>query len=911
MSEKTDSRQKKKYPSGIMNDKSVCESLIFQDLNNTLDDNNTLHATMEKMTYRASMFNCAETVFNNANTYYYGELPYRIQSKLFKILNAYNENNLYAQFKLFSSLLKLQSEELKSNMKLYKIESYNTRNSIINTNNKSLINIISNKTQIQTQLDKLYDNQQQLQQNLNNLYNQQQLQQNLNNLYDNQQQLQQNLNNLYDNIQQKFQDDSGNHTKSSNLFDIQEQIYQRFQILNNQNDLFKQRLINIIFNQFKYDIDLQITSQYINKVCGLDYTNTDINKIHVLIAYILCKMFNNDKLCSEIIEIYKDLTLYYNIHSFYGDILKVDVNNEGEFTSKSIQNIIENIEKEISPNFVVDQPTQIEEDIYTKILSYLGIKNNNEKITKKLDNINNPQLIQNLEQRIDRQYNTILEKVIKLYYVPISTEHTFDDTNMLNNEKTLFNITNTSIFNRNIFDKNILDNYYDTSMLIYTHHLIPPIKSNDDGNGRLSEFLLSTVYHDYGTKCYIGNNVLLEISNNDNKYYGIVNNDNKFCALNIRRLNYLYINYFCKDGIFTKRHLYLNDPSCKLYFNRGYNLFADVYNKIHIDVDNILVELKDHITKDFIEQLFNYLESNNTTDNINDDLEIIYKLINLINHFVIIFAPLQPLSKYYSTMENKNYDINRLWYNKNLNIYSDAIDVNNDSGGDLYCVDNKNFYLLDSKRYKNFDDCHKMKTIIQSWMYMNMYIKPLCYLQNIQSKNNGIYKLYENYYIGFVNPLRNELAIYDYNKISNMLNSAEYNQNEKYSNYLQNDYIFANSSINDIVNSIDTINNIKWNQKIADTKYINQQIEISSFDKSSADIKRLDNLFCRNVHSEICSSYRSIVKENCCSQKYNSNMCERYKDYDHSIFDRPCKRNYTEKNTNSQRNKKIKKSKNY
>ena len=882
-----------------MTDKSVCESLEVQGLNNILDDNNTLHTIMKKMTYRASMFNCAETVFNNANTYYYGELPYKIQSKLFEIFYNNDENNLYMQFKLFSSLFKLQSEELKFNINLYKIKPYDFKdsNSILNTNNnKSLTDIINDKQQIQKYLDKLY--------------NQQKLQQNLDKLYHKQQKLQQNLDKLYNDIQQKFQYDFGKHTKSDNLFDIQTQIQQKFQYLDKQNTKLKQKIINLIFKIIKYQIDLQITSQYINKEYGLDFTNTDINKIHVLIAYILCKMINKDNLCSKIIDTYKDLTLYYNIHTFFGDILTVDVNDKGEFTSRSIQKIIDNINAEIFSN--MDRPQQIEKYIYSKVVDYLGINNKNGKITIKLNNINDPQYIIKLEQDIDVEYNKILEEVIQSYYVPISTDHYFNDTNMLNDE-TLFNITNTSIFNHNIFNKNILDNYYDTSMLIYTQHLIPPIKSNDDGNGRLSEFLLSTVYHDYGTKCYIRNNVLTETSNNNNKYYGIDNKYN-YCVLNIRRLNYLYVNYFCKDGIFTKRHLYLNDPSCKLYFNRGYNLFADIYNKIHIDVDNILVKLDDQITKDSIEKLFNDLESNNTRNNIDNDLKIIHVLIDLINRFVIIFAPLQPLTQYYSNMENKSNDMNRLWYNKNLNIYSDTINVNNDSGGDLYCADAKNFYLLDSKRYNEFNDCYKMKTIIQSWMYMNVYMKPLCYIQDIRDKDNGIYKLYKDYYVGFVNPLRNELAVYNYNDISTKLNNAEYNQNENYSNYLQNDYIFANSNVNNVseINEINEINKIKWDQLIADTKYINHQIEISNFDKSPADIKRLDNLFCRNDPSSMCNLYRKIIKNNYCSQKsqkYDSNMCEQYSKVhpkmqksNTSIVNNR-KRNYMEKNTNSQRKK--------
>ena len=643
-------------------------------------------------------------------------------------------------------------------------------------------------------------------------------------------------------------------------------------------------------NEFSNYIENEVILPYLSKMYNLDYTNSDFNKIQLLIIFIIVSMSSNSNqnLFNQIIDCYNNLTMYYNINYLYGnDLYNVDLNSNNEFTSANIKNILAaiysvfsndcNIYKKGSDEYskcIYDGIKTVRKDpVCNLILSYLGWSDETKTFDVSQIDVNNQNLLIHAQEQFDNLYNQCIEYYLttfnKKYINNINYNTVFSAIAQQDVDTTQTLIKSSSDFYNNVLTKSVLKNYFYTSLLMYKRFQLPPIKSNDDGNGRLSEYLLSNVYHNYGIYLYTNGNIDTDnitsaMINEYRNIYNTVANTSMYYMLNIRSLCQLYIKFFCRDGIFTKRLLNHENPECKITFNQGYNIYADVYNKINIDVDYVLVKLNNVVNINYIYDLFRMLDGRVQPAT---DIEILRAIITLFKQFVIIFAPLRPLTSYYSTMENVNID--RRWLNKNLNIYSDDLSVNNDSGGDLYCSQGDDFYLFDSKRYSNFDDCYKVKTLVQSWMYMNVYWKPLCCIYNndivINRKVGKNFEMYKNYYLGFINPLRNDISACTYDSMNMYLNNKNNTYyfddtcNCKYSAYLKNNYKFIQQK--DKVNHLANIENIQWNIDNYNTNRIQKQINLRSC--KPMDLRQLENQYCSDENSPACIKYRELIAKKC------------------------------------------------
>lgn len=720
------------YPASIMRDISVCKIKNKFTYNNAVDTNNPLHKVMKQIIYHTSMFNYAEDTYNKNNEYYFGELPYIIEQKIFNFIKA-----------------------------------------------------------------------------------------------------------------RKDIDDFVNY------------------------------------------IDNEVILPYLNKMYNLDYTNSDFNKIQLLIIFIIMTMSSNSNqdLFNQIMDCYNNLTMYYNINYLYGNNLyNVDLNRDGKFSDANIKNILATVYNVFSNDCnaynkcseeyskcIYNGMESIREDPTCKlILSYLGWSDETKTFNvSQIDDYNQKLLIP-AQQRFDKLYKDCIDSYLhafnKKYINKINYNTTFHAIAQEDVKTTQIIIKSSSDLYNNILTKSVLKNYFYTSLLMYKHFQLPPIKSNDDGNGRLSEYLLSNVYHNYGIYLYTDCNIDTDNTTHNiiDEYKNIYNNDGTYYMLNIRALCLLYLKYFCRNGIFTKRLLNHEDPECKVVFNQGYNIYADVYNKINIDVDYVLVKLNDTVNINYIYNTFRTLDKRIQAGT---DIEILRVIITIFKQFVIIFAPLRPLTNYYSTMENVNVD--RRWFNKNLNIYNEDLSVNNDSGGDLYCAQGDDFYLFDSKRYNNFDDCYKVKTLVQSWMYMNVYWRPLCCIYNnditVNKKVGKNFELYKNYYLGFINPLRNDISACTYNSMNMYLNNKNNTYylddtcNCKYSTYLKNNYKFVQQKDND--DYLENIRSIQWNIDNYNRNRIQKQINLRSC--KPMDLRQLENQYCSNENSPACLMYRELIAKKC------------------------------------------------
>lgn len=656
--------------------------------------------------------------------------------------------------------------------------------------------------------------------------------------------------------------------------------------------IIEQKIFNFIKTRKNIDdfvnyIDNEVILPYLNKMYNLDYTNSDFNKIQLLIIFIIMTMSSNSNqnLFTQIMDCYNNLTMYYNINYLYGNNLyNVDLNRDGKFSDANIKNILATVYNLFSNDCnaynkcsekyskcIYDGMESIREDPTCKlILSYLGWSDETKTFNISQIDDYNQKLLMPAQQKFDELYEQCIYHYLpafnKKYIKKINYNTTFYVIAQEDVDTTQIIIKPSSDLYNNILTKSVLKNYFYTSLLMYKRFQLPPIKSNDDGNGRLSEYLLSNVYHNYGIYLYTSCNIDTDNTTRlmIDEYKNIYNNDGTYYMLNIRALCLLYLKYFCRNGIFTKRLLNHEDPECKVVFNQGYNIYADVYNKINIDVDYVLVKLNGDINVEYIRDMFKMLDKRVQAGT---DIEILRAIIKIFKQFVIIFAPLRPLTYYYSTMENVNVD--RRWFNKNLNIYNDNLDINNDSGGDLYCAQGDDFYLFDSKRYNKFDDCYKVKTLVQSWMYMNVYWKPLCCIYNnditVNHKVGKNFELYKNYYIGFINPLRNDISACTYKSMNMYLNSKNntYYLDDtckcKYSTYLKNNYKFVQQKDND--DYLENIKSIQWNVDNYNRNRIQKQINLHGC--KQMNLRQLENQYCSDENSPACLMYKELIAKKC------------------------------------------------
>ena len=153
---------------------------------------------------------------------------------------------------------------------------------------------------------------------------------------------------------------------------------------------------------------------------------------------------------------------------------------------------------------------------------------------------------------------------------------------------------------------------------------------------------------------------------------------------------------------------------------------------------------------------------------------IIAGLIDQSIKFYMLFKPLKNLWNYYYHVNKvNNYDTFAAMVTK----IDDTITVNNyNTGwedaehlprteGSLYSIYNGIFTLIDVKNYdytEKYNTPAKLRnlyyhTILQTWLYMNAYIKPIGSIDR---------RLYDTYRLAVVNPYLNDIIICEYDKVT-------------------------------------------------------------------------------------------------------------------------------------------------
>lgn len=363
-----------------------------------------------------------------------------------------------------------------------------------------------------------------------------------------------------------------------------------------------------------------------------------------------------------------------------------------------------------------------------------------------------------LSEDIDK-YNTRIQNII-YNIIESFANSTFKIPT--NNQQIL-----SQIFWKKLYYGNAYIIYIYTSLIIY-HPItmkIPSLQDYDDGNGRTSEFLVSKVYEDiinYAIFNYFVNNSYDYTDESWNKWSQVkdvadeniieyiesksnnINKESFVSVINVNKFLSYLIDLICPASFHPSvhKHIYKEEENCHFIDDE---LWRNIYNIYNIDTEYIIVN--DGIEIDFSE----------SSD------KIMKGLIDWASKFQVIFKPLKNLWNYY-------YRVNKA---SNYNKYSITVTSSNDfsvnnfnTGGDfcknldltmsnLYSIFEGEFMLIDFKKYKYMPTIKDLyyRTILQTWLYMNAYIKP------IGSINNRL--LYNNYILGVINPYLGDSVMCD------------------------------------------------------------------------------------------------------------------------------------------------------
>ena len=694
-----------------------------------------------------------------------------------------------------------------------------------------------------------------------------------------------------------------------------------------------------IINKESFD---HILNNIIIKSYGIEnYTNQDYDDIAYLIIMIILHNYNienSTNTVNTINNLYNIITTLYTCYNYYFNIIRLS--DKPNLFTNTIQDdlIFYNIDFELFVYFYC----LMKQDEHSKTLLY-KLVNNIDKAPKKdliefYNNISFEQYLYNyfIEKFNNQQLqsyinpvNTLQEKlfIIKDYLI-ISFEKLFKT--QINNVLNSINFTKSNMILRDVISKiynsvNEIDIYIYTSMLINLHESLPPIESNDEGNGRLSEFLLSNVYEQLGMCMLIkerSNESIENISRRviecmkiENKLYEVIDN---YILFNLQVYTIIYYNLLCNYEYNTHplRKTATKEEKCLINYDQ-YNIYTDLYNKLNIYNTKWILLNYDNSIVNYLNDINNYdIVVNNS---IND---VVVNTINIIQNYAILFRPLRPLSNYYSKIFNDKgaykgkYKENYKWFRKNKNIYDNSIDIfNDDVGGDLFSVINKHLYIIDSKRYSKGLDCqHEFTTFLQTYMYMNAYAKPLAFYK----QDNQDIQLFD-LYLGIVNPIDNIYKTVSYIDFLNQISSDKYNTylqyydrsvkypikysiNQFLLNHINNKYHLnkcvncSNYYNNNSDKYINTVNKITETKKYIKYKINEMNNNANSYDKLYYGINKIIN---KGKYEDVYDYVNKYIED----QRVNNDRT-----YD-NLHDKIDKFDYFKKNKQNKIEKKEKQSK--
>ena len=536
-----------------------------------------------------------------------------------------------------------------------------------------------------------------------------------------------------------------------------------------------QKLVPICKNSTNLSeaIDTLIT-EYIINTTNYRYTLADIHKVKLLILNILTILSNRQILFSTDIQLRAlDTTIKYNtiIQSVYDTFSYI---RNDRYTAETLINkVIKQATKTLNTNqtlndMLIALPDEVKLYVVNMwcYLNHVSADNVDQykqtlksyyDFTRYVVQFESPinVLLDTSNKMVDHEFDFIFAELEKEF----KTNCNFNIPDNSTEELTkLMNQTSESVAGLSY------KIYIYTSFLMYNPNtlIVPSINDYDSGNGRTAEFLISKVYEDLINYCIFGYYNYNTIDYNQEVYdnwiniKSLANNHtiaytDKLVVLNTSKFLTMLINKICpstfhpsKYNTESNKHSY-----CHFIKDKGW---LNLYNIFNIDSSYIIIKSTNK---------FAY----NTTS-----------LVDWAQNIQVIFRPLKNLSNYYYKIDNpNNYMKYMITYSTELTARPDTEDIkenNHETGGDLYTIFDRSFYLIDSKKYdisvytdEDINDTY-LKTLVQCWMYMNMYYHPLCTLSD---NNNKVVNLYKQLYVAAVNPLYGHYVISLYKNIDKII----------------------------------------------------------------------------------------------------------------------------------------------
>lgn len=485
-----------------------------------------------------------------------------------------------------------------------------------------------------------------------------------------------------------------------------------------------------------------LVNDYIINTCNYRFTTVDMIKIKVLflnILRILSGLSGPEVDTSKIIKNVNSLELIQIVVDYF-DMTEQKENNY-KFLNDIYHKILKTYYNGKNPNAFL-----IEIYIVKKWLEINNVTKDNFKLYN-IGKYNDLALYildneEDINSDITNIINVLNEDINKMLKIFIGKELTIPENN-------------TQLVTKIISSKQYSNIDYD--LFIYTSYIIyhpvtmriPSLNDYDNGNGRTSEFLVSKVYEDiinYMIYNHLVNKTYEYDDNSWNEWQQVkraadnktITMKNNILVINVNHFLGYLINKLCPSSFHPSVHkkLYSENEYCHFINDKTW---LNIYNVFNIDAQYIIV-------KEGIEINF--------TGNKDDIMD---GLIDWASKLQMIFKPLKNLWNYvYKVSTVNKYDKYSLMFSN----IDDKYSVNNfNTGGDLYSVFDGNFVLIDFKKYKYKPNIKTIyyRTILQTWLYMNAYMKPIGSITE---------QLYNNYYLVAINPLLTDNYIYDYNDIT-------------------------------------------------------------------------------------------------------------------------------------------------
>lgn len=517
------------------------------------------------------------------------------------------------------------------------------------------------------------------------------------------------------------------------------------------NDLVNEYIINT-YNYRYNTVNVYKTKMLFVHLLAVLTDNIDNEDINMTIDDIIVNKFSTLKVIQNVVDTY--------------DITKKGVFKYGTFIKHVFDKVINTFYKGQYPNSFLIRIYVIKKWIESNNITKDNIITYRSQLGDLYDTAVYCLSEKTLEEEIDSIVNAInvsideiIDKLDSKMHIPI------------NNNQRLAEM----MFQKKYIGRSYLVYIY-TSFIIY--HVVPNCDGNihsvtmripslndyDSGNGRTAEFLLSKVYED------IINYAIYNTLVNQSDYYtdeswsewthakqvadrDILHYKDNVTVMNVNKFLTYFICTICPSTFHPSIHdASKSVPSIKNSYNDEHTychfinniLMRNVYNIFNIDAQYVIIHKGVEI--DFSA----------------DISVIIAGLIDWSSKFYMLFKPLKNLWNYYYSVKKINTYDN---YTTMATKIDDTIVVNNyNTGGDLYSVYNGVFTLIDVKNYDYSDKYNtpaKLRnlyyhTILQTWLYMNAYIKPIGMVND---------KRLYTYHLAVINPYLNDMIVCEYDKV--------------------------------------------------------------------------------------------------------------------------------------------------